>query len=236
MTASSGIPTPVPPTSDPVVANKHKPERSGPLPLTGSPTRTATRHISSTGSDTEEQPRSSMVSVLAMSADPLVFVRSVALDLPGTTERLSHGSPTFFAGKKTFANYVDDHHGDGRLALWAACTPVDQAALLAENPDGFFFPPYVGHRGWIGIHLNRGLSEEEIAELLEDSYRLVATKTLLAELDARRETTGAAHDARRGAKGTERDAQPHSGPKKSETAVTPKRTKPSASPGAKERA
>ncbi len=116
---------------------------------------------------------------------PLDFVRSVVLAFPGTSERLSHGSPTFFAGKKTFANYVDNHHGDGRLALWAACTPSDQQALLTENPVGFFLPPYVGHRGWIGIHLNKGLSDEEIAELLEDAYRLVATKTLLAQLDAR---------------------------------------------------
>ena len=115
----------------------------------------------------------------------LDFVRSVALAFPGTSERLSHGSPTFFAGKKTFANYVDDHHGDGRLALWAACTPLDQQALLEENPEGFFRPPYVGHRGWIGIHLNQGLPLDEIAELLEDAYRLVATKTLLAQLDAR---------------------------------------------------
>lgn len=81
--------------------------------------------------------------------------------------------------------FLDDHHSDGRLALWAASTPTDQQALLAENPEGFFYPPYVGHRGWIGIHLNRGLAEAEIAELIEDAYRLVATKTLHAELDSR---------------------------------------------------
>ena len=117
-------------------------------------------------------------------AEPLDHVRAVALGFPGTSERLSHGSPTFFAGKKTFANYVDDHHGDGRLALWAACTLIDQQALTQENPNGFFVPPYVGHRGWIGIHLNRGLPLDEVAELLEDAYRLVATKTLTAQLDA----------------------------------------------------
>ena len=132
-----------------------------------------------------------------MPGDPLAFVRSVALTFPGSTERLSHGSPTFFAGKKTFAMYVDDHHGDGRLALWAACTQTDQQALLAENPEDFFHPPYVGHRGWIGIHLNKTLADEEIAELVEDAYRLVATKTLLTQHDAKRGARDQVSRARR---------------------------------------
>ncbi len=107
-------------------------------------------------------------------------VRTTCLSLPETSERLSHGSPTFFIrGKTTFVMYLDDHHGDGRLALWCAAPDGMQAALVGGEPEHYFLPPYVGHRGWIGVHLNRGLDWNEIAGAIEEAYLTVAPKRLV---------------------------------------------------------
>lgn len=119
-----------------------------------------------------------------MEDDPLDRVREICLALPETTERLSHGSPTFFIrGKKTFVMYLDNHHGDGRLALWCAAPDDVQAELVDSEPARFFRPPYVGHRGWIGVRLDRDLDWDEIAGIVEDAYRHVAPRTLVALLD-----------------------------------------------------
>ena len=122
-----------------------------------------------------------------MGDEILERVRAIGLGLPEVIERLSHGAPTFFVGgKKTFVMFHDDHHGDGRLALWCAAEPGVQADLVNEEPDRFFVPPYVGHRGWIGVRLDRDLDWPEVAGIIDDAYRSVAPKRLLAELDARR--------------------------------------------------
>src|SRR3954471_70943 len=93
-----------------------------------------------------------------MGTTELERVRAICLGLPEVTERLSHGSPTWFVrDKKTFVTYLDDHHGDGRLAHWCAAPEGMQEALVAGELEHYFRPPYVGHRGWIGVHLNRGL-------------------------------------------------------------------------------
>jgi hypothetical protein len=105
--------------------------------------------------------------------------------LPEVTERPSHGAPTWFVrGKKTFVMFHDDHHGDGRLALWCAAPPGAQAELVGEEPDRFFVPPYVGHRGWVGVRLDRSPDWGEVAGICEDAYRCVAPKTLVARLKA----------------------------------------------------
>ncbi|MET0727883.1 MAG: MmcQ/YjbR family DNA-binding protein [Acidimicrobiales bacterium] len=117
----------------------------------------------------------------------LTRVRDICLALPEVTERLSHGSPTFFAGRKTFVMYVDDHHGDGRLAMWVAAPPGVQGEMVTQEPERFFVPPYVGYRGWLGVRLDRSPSWDELAEIIEDAYRTVAIKRLLAQLDEGRE-------------------------------------------------
>jgi hypothetical protein len=114
----------------------------------------------------------------------LARVRKYCLALPEATEKLSHGSPTWFV-KKTFVMYLDDHHGDGRLALWCAAAPGVQSELVGQEPDRFFVPPYVGGRGWLGVRLDRDPDWDEIAEIIEDAYREVAPKRLLAVLDDR---------------------------------------------------
>lgn len=115
----------------------------------------------------------------------LARVRRMCLALPEVTERLSHGSPTWFVrGKKTLATFVDDHHGDGNLGIWCAAPPGVQEQMIDEDPRVFFRPAYVGHRGWIGVRLSATVTDAELARILEDAYRLVAPKTLVARLDA----------------------------------------------------
>jgi hypothetical protein len=117
----------------------------------------------------------------------LARVRAVCMAFPETIERLSHGAPTFFAGgKKTFVMFLDDHHGDGRLAIWCAAPPGVQASLVDEEPKRFFVPPYVGPRGWVGVRLDVDVDWDEVAGIVEDGFREVATKRLLAELDGLR--------------------------------------------------
>ena len=117
-------------------------------------------------------------------ADALSRVRAACLALPEVEERLSHGAPTFFVrGKKSFVMFHDDHHGDGRLALWVAAAPGVQAEQVDEEPDRFFVPPYVGHRGWLGVRLDRSPDWDEVAGICADAYRQVAPKTLVARLD-----------------------------------------------------
>lgn len=111
---------------------------------------------------------------------PLEHVREICLALPEVTERLSHGAPTFFVGK-SFVMFHDDHHGDGRLALWVAAPPGVQEEMLAEDPAVFFRPPYVGHRGWLGMRLDRELEWEVVREVCIDGWRTVAPKRLLRE-------------------------------------------------------
>jgi hypothetical protein len=110
-------------------------------------------------------------------------VRALCLALPEATERLSHGSPTFFA-KKSFVMFLNDHHGDGRLAVWCAAPEGAQTALVAADPERFFRPPYVGPSGWVGVRLDVRPDWDEIAGIIEDAYRTVAPRKLVAQLDA----------------------------------------------------
>ncbi len=111
------------------------------------------------------------------------MLRRLCLALPETTERLSHGEPTWFV-KKTFVTYADHHHDD-RLAFWCAAPPGLAQAMVAAEPARFFIPPYVGHRGWLGVYLDVPVDWAEIAEIVEDAYRMIAPKRLLQVLDAR---------------------------------------------------
>ncbi len=98
-------------------------------------------------------------------------IRALCLALPETNERLSHGSPTFFIrDKRTFVMFHDNHHGDGRLAIWCAAPAGVQQALVDAEPEVYFRPPYVGHRGWLGVRLDRGLDWEEVAGVVEDAF------------------------------------------------------------------
>jgi hypothetical protein len=107
-------------------------------------------------------------------------VRSICLALPETSERLSHGAPSFFVReKKCFLMVLDDHHGDGIFGIWCAAPPGNQEFLIDANPDRFFRPPYVGHRGWLGVRFNDGVDRDELEGVVEDAFATVAPKSLL---------------------------------------------------------
>lgn len=107
-------------------------------------------------------------------------LRRICLALPETSERLSHGEPTFFVrGKRSFASVWQDHHGDGRYALICAAPAGLQAMLVEADPERFFVPAYVGHRGWLGLRLDRGLDWGELTGILEDAYAEVAPPALV---------------------------------------------------------
>ena len=111
----------------------------------------------------------------------LEAVREICLALPEASERPSHGEPTFFVGgKRSFATVWDSHHGDGRFALICAAPAGMQAALVEADPDRFYVPAYVGHRGWIGVRLDRAFDRDEIAGILEDAFAEVAPPKLVA--------------------------------------------------------
>jgi hypothetical protein len=119
-----------------------------------------------------------------MAADLAERLREICGALPRVTERPSHGAPTWFAdGKKSFVTlWASGHHDDDFPHLWCAAPPGAQASLVAESPDRFFRPPYVGGRGWIGVRLDGQVHWAEIAELCEDAYRAVAPARLIALL------------------------------------------------------
>jgi hypothetical protein len=102
-------------------------------------------------------------------------LRELCLALPETSERLSHGAPTFFVrGKRAFLMVLTDHHGDGRFAIWCAAPDGMQQALAQGDPERFFVPPYVGHRGWLGMRLDRPFDWDELTSIVEDAYSLRA--------------------------------------------------------------
>jgi len=106
-------------------------------------------------------------------------VRELCLALPETNERPSHGRPAFFVrDKKSFVMYMDNHHGSGHKALWCAAPDGMQEMLVNAAPEHYFRPPYVGHRGWIGVYLDTGIDENEVAGVIEDAYLAVSPKLL----------------------------------------------------------
>src|SRR2546428_4828485 len=110
----------------------------------------------------------------------LARMREICLGLPETSERLSHGAPTFFVrGKRAFVMVLSDHHGDGRFAIWCAAPDGMQKLLIESEPERFFVPPYVGHRGWLGLRLDRRVDWGELAGIVEDAYGEVAPPKLV---------------------------------------------------------
>ena len=122
----------------------------------------------------------------AMPASPLPRLRTICLALPNATEVEAWGEPTFRYGK-IFAMYASsaNHHGGGRDAVWLKAAPGNQALMVRDRPDRFFVPPYVGPSGWIGVWLDKRPPWKEIAELVEESWRLIAPKKVLKAHDER---------------------------------------------------
>lgn len=120
-----------------------------------------------------------------MDENPLNRVRALCTALPEVTERLSHGEPAWFVrDKKMFVTYADHHHDD-RVAIWCAAPEGAQRAAVGAEPERYFIPPYVGGRGWIGVHLDvTPVDWAAVEDIVEDAYRVVAPATLVARLDS----------------------------------------------------
>jgi hypothetical protein len=109
-------------------------------------------------------------------------VREICLWFPESAEIISHGSPDFRVRNKTFATYVVNHHGDGRIALWLNAPAGAQELYVQAEPKHFFVPPYVGPRGWLGVNLDKGISWKRVAKLVREAYEKVAPPALSAKL------------------------------------------------------
>ena len=102
-------------------------------------------------------------------------LRRVCLSIPGTIEKLSHGEPTFFTPKRVFAMFANNHHDDGHVAAWLPAGPGVQEAVIEEEPQVYFRPPYVGSAGWIGVELSK-IDDDQLGALIREAYRLIAAK------------------------------------------------------------
>jgi hypothetical protein len=111
-----------------------------------------------------------------MSEAALKRIRKICLALPETTEESAHTRPVFKVRGKTFVMFLDNHHDDGRLAIWCKAPIGAREVMLDAAPDRFFIPRYVGHQGWVGLRLDRGGSWDEVAAVVKDSYQLFAPK------------------------------------------------------------
>ena len=122
-------------------------------------------------------------------SDPVARVRAICAALPGVEERASHGEAAWFVGgpgkpQKQFVCIDDHHHGAAHLAFWCAAPAGAQVELIAQDPDHIFRPPYVGHRGWLGVRIDLPDTDwVEVAEIVRDAYRCVAPAKLVAQLD-----------------------------------------------------
>ena len=114
-----------------------------------------------------------------MNSQLISRVRRMCLALPDTSERLSHGEPTFFVHNKVFVMFANNHHNDGHVAIWVPAPPGAQQGIIDSAPEVYFKPPYVGVRGWIGIELTR-VSDEPLSFHINLAWELIAPKRLLA--------------------------------------------------------
>lgn len=117
-----------------------------------------------------------------MSEVQIERIRQICLAFPETTERLSHGEPTFFAHKKVFVMFANNHHNDGRIAVWLPAPPDFQEGLIEQSPSIYFRPPYVGTRGWIGIELDQ-IDDVDLQWHIKVAWELIAPKRLRKQME-----------------------------------------------------
>lgn len=118
-----------------------------------------------------------------MSNKQLEGVRHICFTLPETTERLSHGEPTFFVKNKVYVMFANNHHNDGHIAVWLPVPSGLQSTLIESAPETFFHPPYVGVRGWVGIELDK-ISDQDLTFHIQKAWELIAPKRLLSKVRA----------------------------------------------------
>src|SRR5580700_4022847 len=120
--------------------------------------------------------------------DPrLARLTEIALALPEASRQIYGSHAQFLVRKKTFAYFLDNHHGDGIVAVTGKVLPGDNKALAEAQPSRFYLPAYLASRGWVALRLDVGKVDwEEVKELLFGSYALIAPKRLAKQLPAER--------------------------------------------------
>jgi len=111
----------------------------------------------------------------------LAAVSKICLALPEAAREVHGSHATFLVRKKTFAYFLNDHHGDGIVSICCKVMKGDNTALVAAQPERFYLPAYIGSRGWVALRLDRGeIDWDEVTELVTGSYCLSAPKRLAA--------------------------------------------------------
>jgi hypothetical protein len=118
-----------------------------------------------------------------MASKPIVRLRKICLSLPEAVEKPWAAHVTFRVREKNFAMHMNNHHGDGRIALWCKAARGVQEMLVEGDPVRYFVPPYVGPQGWVGARLDGRVDWDAVARLVIDSYRMIAPKRLVKEHD-----------------------------------------------------
>ena len=121
----------------------------------------------------------------------LTRLTKICVALPEASREFTGDHASFTVRKKTFGYFLNNHHGDGIVAVCIKMAPGDNARLVALDPSRFYLPAYIGPRGWIGLRLDVGKVDwEEVADFVGDSYRLVAPKRLASSGISRRKLPG----------------------------------------------
>lgn len=114
-----------------------------------------------------------------MSKKQLTRVRRICSTLSETAEKLSHGEPTWFVRNKVYVMFANNHHDDGHIAIWLPVPSGMQDVLIANHPEMYFKPPYVGVRGWVGIELEN-IGDADLRFHIQTAWSLIAPKRLTA--------------------------------------------------------
>jgi predicted DNA-binding protein (MmcQ/YjbR family) len=113
----------------------------------------------------------------------LAHLTEICLRLPEVSRQVLHEHAQFQVRKKTFAYFLNNHHGDGIVAVTGKVLPGDNSALAAAQPKRFYLPAYLAHRGWVALRLDVGeIDWEEVEELVRGSYQLIAPKKLAEQV------------------------------------------------------
>jgi hypothetical protein len=115
---------------------------------------------------------------------PIPRLREICLALPECVEKEAWGECTFRVGGKMFAMTDNDHHDSGHIAVWVKAPPMVQEILVSSDPKRFFKPPYVGHKGWVGVRLDVKVVWDELAAILRDGYLMTVPKRMADRIAA----------------------------------------------------
>jgi predicted DNA-binding protein (MmcQ/YjbR family) len=144
--------------------------------VSAKPARSASRRggLSASPAPSRRAPAGPRVARPRAGRQPVDRLRAICLGLPETTEKVAWGEPTWRVRGRLFAQLDNHHHGAEHLAVWLPAPLGEQEGLVLRDPERFFRPPYVGHRGWVGVRIDGRPDWALVATLVEQAYRCVA--------------------------------------------------------------